>query len=752
MKGSIHKGKAFYSLFFSFLLVVILPLTLLAGMFSLVLDRAVQQEYLQNYRQLLESVGREIDGSVSSCIKTASHLSNCQALKRLMAGLDETDEQTIEAMREISSYTSLMGSSEDICAMTAIYLPEREIIVSNSTYSTKPKEFYQIFLDFEDTTAEEFYDMVSDPQLFFFSYGCKSNSLRLGSKRYLCHTQPIILGYRNKHAYYISLYDIALLEEFLLNNLPAGSRYQLLTPDSSLLLSSEGWTPPALAKEQLKNTGEWKSVVDGKEYLTFSLFNDQTGLQYVFYLSRSRVFEQLRKFQYLQIGLCLILLFIGVFFAKILARQHYAPLRHLLVQAYPGGIPERCGEYQLLSQKFEETQQQNLQFRQEIQEQSLRIRNDMLLQLLTGYSSVYDEELQKFLQESNLHYLQGRFHVLVVRDCPSEDLSGEGVEVCALSPDENVLILNDNPPAEELLSPLQQKMERLHTRYPDMQIGWSQGGQTLSCLKQCFRTASDAISSRVSENGRFFGNSPEKPIYYPLEKEVQLISALNIGDYETCKSVLIELRAINLQRCLPPEMMLCLLHNMIATGCRAYETMQIKEKEPLEIGLRALDPVLSEDQLFEHILKMYRTLCELNLQNQKDKNQRVMTQVVEYIQTHHCEPDLSLETISVAFQVSYYYLSRIFREEAGQSFSELLNQCRILHATELLANTAMSAQDISTAVGYSNVNSFFRVFRKNIGTTPQQYRKLRREDADASGKKYKHTLLTGKAALYENQK
>ena len=94
----------------------------------------------------------------------------------MMAGLDETDEQTIEAMREISSYTSLMGSSEDICAMTAIYLPEREIIVSNSTYSTKPKEFYQIFLDFEDTTAEEFYDMVSDPQLFFFSYGCKATA------------------------------------------------------------------------------------------------------------------------------------------------------------------------------------------------------------------------------------------------------------------------------------------------------------------------------------------------------------------------------------------------------------------------------------------------------------------------------------------------------------------------------------------------------------------------------------------------
>lgn len=388
----------------------------------------------------------------------------------------------------------------------------------------------------------------------------------------------------------------------------------------------------------------------------------------------------------------------------------------------------------MLSQKFEETQQENLQFKKEIHEQYLRIRNDMLLQLLTNSPSVHNEELQKFLKESNLHFLQGRFHVLLVRGCPADALFGDGIEVCTLSPNENVLILNDNPPDVEFLSLLQQKLEQLHDRYPNMQLGWSHSGHTLSCLKQCFQTATNAISPRIAEGTRLPGNPPEKPIYYPMEKEVQLISSLNVGDYESCKTVLTELCTINRQRHLPPEMMLCLLHNMISTGCRAYETMHIKEKDPLEIGLRALDPVLSEEQLFEQILRMYRTLCELNLQNQKDKNQRIMAQVIDYIQTHHCNPELSLETISTTFQVSYYYLSRIFREEAGQSFSELLNQCRIFHAAELLANTTMSAQDISVVVGYTNVNSFFRGFRKNIGTTPQQYRKLHQESAAALGK------------------
>ncbi|HCT90713.1 MAG TPA: DNA-binding response regulator, partial [Lachnospiraceae bacterium] len=47
---------------------------------------------------------------------------------------------------------------------------------------------------------------------------------------------------------------------------------------------------------------------------------------------------------------------------------------------------------------------------------------------------------------------------------------------------------------------------------------------------------------------------------------------------------------------------------------------------------------------------------------------------------------------------------------------------RILRSQELLAHTDRKMYQIARAVGYDNVKYFFRVFKKNTGITPEQFR------------------------------
>jgi YesN/AraC family two-component response regulator len=69
------------------------------------------------------------------------------------------------------------------------------------------------------------------------------------------------------------------------------------------------------------------------------------------------------------------------------------------------------------------------------------------------------------------------------------------------------------------------------------------------------------------------------------------------------------------------------------------------------------------------------------------------------------------------------YLSVYIKEKTGANFSDHLNEIRIRKAKELLIVTEMSIQDISLEVGYANITSFNRMFKKQIGMSPGEYRK-----------------------------
>lgn len=95
----------------------------------------------------------------------------------------------------------------------------------------------------------------------------------------------------------------------------------------------------------------------------------------------------------------------------------------------------------------------------------------------------------------------------------------------------------------------------------------------------------------------------------------------------------------------------------------------------------------------------------------------------EYIKEHY-KSDIRLSEIARIGNVNSAYLSRIFREEVGETFSDYLICYRIQAAKKLLCDISINVSEVAEQVGYSDVKHFSKSFKKVVGISPKDYRKL----------------------------
>ncbi|MEO8382944.1 MAG: helix-turn-helix transcriptional regulator [Acidobacteriota bacterium] len=69
-------------------------------------------------------------------------------------------------------------------------------------------------------------------------------------------------------------------------------------------------------------------------------------------------------------------------------------------------------------------------------------------------------------------------------------------------------------------------------------------------------------------------------------------------------------------------------------------------------------------------------------------------------------------------------LSREFAAQCGVSLSAYLKRRQIRHAQELLTASRLSTTRIGYASGFGTRRTFYRAFRRGIGLSPDQYRRM----------------------------
>ena len=119
-------------------------------------------------------------------------------------------------------------------------------------------------------------------------------------------------------------------------------------------------------------------------------------------------------------------------------------------------------------------------------------------------------------------------------------------------------------------------------------------------------------------------------------------------------------------------------------------------------------------------------LQQVTLSDRNSTQYSIMNEIADYINQHYTR-DLKLREIAHDLGYDYYYCSHLFSRTFGMRFSEYLNNLRCSKAASLILNTDKPLPLIAAESGFQSVRSFYDVFSKRMGTTPQQYRKQLRK-------------------------
>ncbi|MGN1165476.1 MAG: AraC family transcriptional regulator [Lachnospiraceae bacterium] len=105
----------------------------------------------------------------------------------------------------------------------------------------------------------------------------------------------------------------------------------------------------------------------------------------------------------------------------------------------------------------------------------------------------------------------------------------------------------------------------------------------------------------------------------------------------------------------------------------------------------------------------------------QNKGLNKLSEITAYMKENYTK-EITLEGVAKIFAYSPTYLSRMFRKYARTNYKAYLDQIRLEHAFVELANSRTPIGEIAMNHGFANSKSFAKVFQKQYGMLPSEYR------------------------------
>lgn len=214
-----------------------------------------------------------------------------------------------------------------------------------------------------------------------------------------------------------------------------------------------------------------------------------------------------------------------------------------------------------------------------------------------------------------------------------------------------------------------------------------------------------------------------KSMSYPYDMESELILRVKRGENEEAQKIL---KSLLNKISILESGDLTLIKTRVIELC-AVLSRAILEVMPdtQEIDFGSID-TLNEAENFNELCTLTWKIVNNFIRSTFDSiysgDSSIINQALRYIQANYMN-QISLADLSKSLHVCSSYLSTLFKQEMGITFTDYINELRIKKSKELLASTTLSILDISIHTGFGDQSYFTKVFKKLEGKTPSQYRK-----------------------------
>ncbi|TVR48644.1 MAG: AraC family transcriptional regulator [Puniceicoccaceae bacterium] len=210
-----------------------------------------------------------------------------------------------------------------------------------------------------------------------------------------------------------------------------------------------------------------------------------------------------------------------------------------------------------------------------------------------------------------------------------------------------------------------------------------------------------------------------------LYEEPALLAAIRRGDRGEARRiinyVLVQIYSAGEER---SELLKGLLLELVVMITRAAVEAGARQSELLGLNFQSLTELAAIDD-DEQLAAWLRTTLErvmTAIEAQENFTPPLLvTRALTYMRNHLGEP-ITRDEVARQAGISPGHFSRLLKERTGRSFTELLRQCRIDLACDLLRSTERSLAEIAAECGFCDQSYFTRVFQDVKGTTPKQFR------------------------------
>ncbi len=111
-----------------------------------------------------------------------------------------------------------------------------------------------------------------------------------------------------------------------------------------------------------------------------------------------------------------------------------------------------------------------------------------------------------------------------------------------------------------------------------------------------------------------------------------------------------------------------------------------------------------------------------NIEEIKNKNLNgLIKKAIDYIEENY-HKNITLDDVAKEIRMSYHHFSKFFKDSTGKNFVDYITELRVEKAKAFLRDQDSNIKEICYEVGYTDPNYFSKIFKKETGMTPTEYR------------------------------
>jgi YesN/AraC family two-component response regulator len=728
--------------------------------------KVIEDEINRANSALLSQLQQDIDSHIDYTYRLSEMISINPKIRQLMRTPEKLEaEDRITMVQALSDFRVYNSMNRYVDHFYVYFRTGGFVLTETSYYDTAM--YYNLKLSSSGLTSDEWKRFLEQTYRGQF-YNLQEVEGQTAAGILFAQSLPI--DERNTP---LATLVIELNEERLLSAIQNIQSYNqgkvyIVDRTNHVLASSENKEKAPRGFDKLSgDVGFVHSVWDGEDVVISYIQSNRTNWKYVYVLPSRLYSEKAEYVRNLTILTLVFALLFGTLLAVLFARRNYHPLQQLVrsVAARSKFEPRAAlNEYDYIEEAIENTVDRNNQMNQMIEKQKHVLRSGLFVRLLKGRTE-HDFPVKEVLSEYGVTFRSEDFAVLlfyledfsgffrqdetdaekkrefvrlivsnIVEEMASQQHQGWMVEIDEML----ACIVNFQPGTkeEEAKADLQRITEEaqrfignrfliyftvavstLHKSTTELPAAYQESLEAME-YKMLFGTQTIIFYDQIKRQGISY--------QYPMEKEQQLINYVKAGEFEQAKRVLDEVINFNLSEArLSIEMVRCLMFDIISTMMKAAIEVNLGQTELYEENLKAIQELMNGvtvSAMKDRLTVFLRKVCDHVESRKKSHNFRLKENVLEYIQEHYRDHNLSVNTISDKFGIHPSYLSRYFKEQVGDNITDYINKLRVEQSKQLLLNDEIFIKDICDLVGFYSISTFIRLFKKYEGVTPSSYR------------------------------